>query len=86
MNWLDTGGEKYLHTCPQCGSPAYVGLTFVECSYKYCRHHPTLHRLGVVTAEIVERLWRRFDGADDPDADPILSEIRRLIERHERQA
>jgi len=47
---------EYAHVCPRCGSAAYVGLTSVDCTYKYCRHHRSLRRLGVMAAEQVEAL------------------------------
>jgi hypothetical protein len=32
---------QFPHQCPRCSSPAYVGLTSVECSRAGCEHGPT---------------------------------------------
>lgn len=31
--------SDYPHTCPNCGSAAYVGLNDIECTGKRCKHY-----------------------------------------------
>jgi hypothetical protein len=34
----DSFGNRFPHTCPSCGSCAYVGATKIECSNVACQH------------------------------------------------
>jgi hypothetical protein len=32
----ETDAEKYPHKCPLCSSPAYIGVSSVDCSFAVC--------------------------------------------------
>ena len=74
----------YCQRCPRCGHPAYVGLISVDCSGKYCRHHPDISKLGVLAAEKVERLWAQFSVVQDVkiERELILSQIAAIVEAY----
>lgn len=70
--------EYFSSVCPECGSPAYLGMNDVECSSALCRNGSAKYRELYIKLALEDYLRSKrgaaeVDPLEDEDTDPQMS-------------